>query len=67
MKRAKMILIAVLLTMMVILIVRNQGRVQVDLLVTTVTVPRILLLLCTFLVGTVCGLLVASRLARRGK
>ena len=66
-KRLKMIVVAILLVMMVILVVRNQGPLQVDLLVTTVTMSRMILLLVTFLIGACCGLLLASRMARRGK
>ncbi|NQT86076.1 hypothetical protein HQ560_04885 [bacterium] len=67
MKRVKMIVVAVLLVILVVLVVRNQEDLQLDLVVTTVRVSRTILLLVTFLVGACCGLLLASRMARRGK
>jgi len=67
MKRAKMIVVAILLVAMAVIVLQNPNHVQVDMLLWQVKPPATVLLLVTFLVGAVCGLLLASRLVRRGK
>ena len=65
MKRAKIIVAAVLAILLIIIVVQNREPVATKLLFVTITMPRAMLLLVSTLMGFVLGLIAASYLARR--
>jgi len=65
MKRAKMIVAAVLAVFLIVVLFQNLEPDRARLLFVTVPMPRAVLLIVTYLLGVVTGLLVASQIARR--
>jgi len=65
MKKAKIITIVVILLLVLIVFLQNTQAVETKLLFLTVTMPRVLLLLVTFVLGFVGGLITASHVLRK--
>ena len=60
MKKAKFIIVLIIFLLTLILILQNTEAVETKLLFMTITMPRALLLLVTFLVGFTAGLITMS-------
>ena len=60
MKKVKIITIAVILLLTLIVFFQNTQAVETKFLFLTVTMPRVLLLLVTFVLGFVGGIIIAS-------
>ena len=67
MKKAKIITIAVILVCALIIILQNTESVETRLLFFTVTMSRALLLIMTFVMGFVAGLIANYVVKRSGK
>ncbi|MBC8329648.1 MAG: DUF1049 domain-containing protein [Planctomycetes bacterium] len=68
MKKLKLITAAVLAVLVVILVMQNTTAVDTKILFITVTMPRALLLLLTWLIGIAVGLLLAfAAVAKKDK
>lgn len=68
MKKAKIILIIVISLVALIVFLQNTEAVETKFLFTTVTMPRVLLLIATFIMGFIAGLVTASQvLGKRHK
>jgi uncharacterized integral membrane protein len=65
MKNIKIILITLILAMAVVVSLQNTEEVKTKLLFTTITLPRVLLLLLTFSLGYVAGFITPSLLRRK--
>jgi uncharacterized integral membrane protein len=65
MKKAKIITIVVILLLVLIVFLQNTQAVETKLLFLTVTMPRVLLLLVTFVLGFVGGLITAGYVLRK--
>ena len=65
MKRAKIIVAAILAILLIIIVVQNRQPVATKLLFATITMPRAMLLLVSTLIGFALGLIAASYIARR--
>jgi len=65
MKKAKIITIVVILLLVLIVFLQNTQAVETKLLFLTVTMPRVLLLFVTFVLGFVGGLVTASYVLRK--
>lgn len=65
MKKAKIILIIVILLLALIVSLQNTQAVETKFLLMTVTMPRVLLLLLTFTLGFVGGMITASVILRK--
>jgi len=65
MKRAKIIVAAILAVLLIIIVVQNRQPVATKLLFATITMPRAMLLLVSTLIGFALGLIAASYIARR--
>ncbi len=65
MKNFKIILIIVVLTLAVVVALQNKQEVETKFLFTSVTMPRVLLLLSTLTLGFFIGLITASLLRRK--
>ena len=65
MKNFKIILIIVVLTLAVVVALQNKQQVETKILFTTITMPRVLLLLSTLTLGFFIGLITASLLRRK--
>ena len=65
MKKAKIILIVVILILAVVVSLQNKQEVETKFLFTTITMPRVLLLLSTFVLGLIVGLITASTFHRK--
>ena len=64
MKKAKVILIIVILLLALIVFLQNTKAVETKLLFMTITMPRVLLLMLTFVMGFIGGLIAASYILR---
>jgi uncharacterized integral membrane protein len=60
MKKAKFIIVLIISLLALILILQNTTAVETKLLFMTITMPRALLLLVTFLIGFTAGLITMS-------
>lgn len=60
MKKAKIIVIAVITLLALIIFIQNTENVKTKLLFTTITMPQVLLLMLTFMAGFVVGLITAG-------
>ncbi|MHC4706410.1 MAG: LapA family protein [Planctomycetota bacterium] len=68
MNKFKLIVAGVILLLVVIVLLQNTEAVETKLLFLTITMPRVLLLLVTFILGFVGGLIAASHvLTEAGK
>lgn len=65
MKNIKIILIIVVLCLAVVVALQNKQEVETKFLFTTITMPRVLLLLSTLTVGFFIGLITAGLLRRK--
>jgi putative membrane protein len=65
MKKTKIITIVVILLLALIVFLQNTQAVETRFLFLTVTMPRVLLLLVTFVLGFVGGLITASYVLRK--
>ena len=65
MHKAKILLLVILAILIIIVIVQNTQAVETKILFITVTMPRVVLLLVTLLVGFVLGLVTPFSLAGR--
>ena len=65
MKKAKIILIILILILAVVVSLQNKQEVETKFLFTTITMPRVLLLLSTFVLGLIVGLITASTFRRK--
>jgi len=65
MKKVKIITIAAILLLTLIVFLQNTQSVDTKFLFLTVTMPRVLLLLVTFVLGFVGGLITASYVLRK--
>ena len=65
MKKFKIILVIVVLTLAVVVALQNKEQVETKFLFTTVAMPRVLLLLSTLTLGFFIGLITAGILRRK--
>ena len=65
MKKFKIILVIVVLTLAVVVALQNKEQVETKFLFTSITMPRVLLLLSTLTLGFFIGLITASVLSRK--
>jgi len=65
MKKFKLIIVVIVSVLALIIFLQNTESVETKLLFMTVTMPRALLLISTFLIGFVAGIIVASLLLRK--
>ena len=67
MKKARVILIIVIVLLALIVSFQNTEAVETKFLLLTITMPRVLLLLLTFTLGFVGGMITASFILRKPK
>jgi len=65
MKKFKVILVIVVLTLCVVVALQNKQEVETKFLFTSITMPRVLLLLSTLTLGFFIGLITAGLLHRK--
>lgn len=65
MRKAKIIIISVVTVLALIMFLQNTQAVETKVLFTTITMPRVLLLMLTFMTGFVVGLITAGHILRR--
>lgn len=65
MKKFKLVLIVVLLVLAIIIFLQNTEPVQAHILLLEIQMSRALLLMLTFALGLVSGILIATNLLRR--
>jgi uncharacterized integral membrane protein len=65
MKKFKIVLIIIILLIALVVSLQNTDAVETKFLFATVTMPRVLLLLLTFTLGLVAGLIIASIILRK--
>jgi len=65
MKKFKIILIVVILLLVLVVFLQNTQPVETKFLFANITMPRVLLLLLTFTLGFVAGLIAAGFLFRK--
>ena len=64
MRKAKIIVILIVLLLALIVFVQNRQAVDTKLLFVTITMPLLLLLILTFIMGSILGLVIASYVLR---
>jgi len=64
MRKAKIIVILIILLLSLIVFVQNRQAVGTKLLFVTITMPLVLLLILTFIMGSILGLVIASYVLR---
>lgn len=67
MKKAKIIIILVISLLAIVVSLQNTEAVETKLLFATIAMPRVLLLILTFIAGFIAGLITASHVLRRPK
>jgi len=67
MKKAKIIIILVVSLLALVVSLQNTEAVETKLLFATITMPRVLLLILTFLSGFIVGLIAASQILGRSR
>lgn len=67
MKKVKIILMIVISLLVLIVFLQNTKAVETKFLFMTITMPRVLLLLLSFILGFVVGLLTAGYILRKPK
>jgi uncharacterized integral membrane protein len=67
MKKAKIIVILIVSLLALVVSLQNTEAVQTKLLFTTITMPRVLLLILTFIAGFVAGLITASQVLGKSR
>jgi uncharacterized integral membrane protein len=65
MKKFKIVLIIIILLIALVVFLQNTEAVETKFLLATVTMPRVLLLLLTFILGFVGGLITSSFILRK--
>lgn len=65
MKKTKIIVLVVITLLALIVFLQNTENVKTKLLFTTITMPRVLLLMLTFMAGFIVGLITASHVLKR--
>jgi len=65
MKKAKIVIIAIVTLLALIVFFQNTETVETKFLFTKITMPRVLLLIMTFMAGFVVGLITASHVLRK--
>ena len=65
MGKLKIIIIVVILLLTLIVSIQNTQAVETRLLFVTVTMPRVLLLLLTFVLGIIGGIVIASHVLQK--
>ncbi len=65
MKKVKIIAIIIILLLALIVFIQNTQAVETKLLFLTITMPRVLLLMLTFIMGFIGGLITASYILRK--
>lgn len=65
MKKVKVTAIIVILLLALIVFLQNTQAVETKLLFLTITMPRVLLLMLTFIMGFIGGLITASYILRK--
>jgi uncharacterized integral membrane protein len=65
MKNIKIILITVVLSLAVVVALQNTQQVETKFLFTSITMPRVLLLLATLAIGFFIGIITAGLLRRK--
>ncbi|MBN2270564.1 MAG: LapA family protein [Sedimentisphaerales bacterium] len=65
MKKAKIIVLIVSLVLVLIVALQNTKAVETKVLFLTVTMPRVLLLLLTFIIGLIAGMILATGILRK--
>jgi len=65
MKKAKVVAIIIILLLALIVFLQNTQAVETKLLFLTITMPRVLLLMLTFIMGFIGGLITASYILRK--
>ena len=65
MKKAKIIIIVAISLLEVVVSLQNTEAVETKLLFANITMPRVLLLILTFITGFIVGLITASQVLRR--
>ena len=65
MKKAKIIIILVISLLALVVSLQNTEAVETKLLFATITMPRVLLLILTFITGFIVGLITASQVLGR--
>jgi len=65
MKKVKLILIVLILSLALVVSLQNKQEVETKFLFTSITLPRVLLLLSTFALGFFGGLITASLVRRK--
>ena len=64
MKRTKIIVILIISLLALIVFVQNRQAVDTKLLFVTITMPRVLLLIVTFIMGFIVGIILAGYMLR---
>jgi uncharacterized integral membrane protein len=64
MRKAKIIVILIVSLLSLIVFVQNRQAVDTKLLFVTITMPLVLLLILTFVMGSILGLVIASYVLR---
>ena len=67
MKKAKIIIILVISLLAIVVSLQNTEAVETKLLFAKITMPRVLLLILTFITGFIAGLITASQVLGRPK
>ena len=65
MKNIKIILITVVVSLAVVVALQNRQQVETKFLFTSITMPRMLLILSTLVLGFIIGLITAGLLRRK--
>ena len=65
MRKAKIIVILIVSLLSLIVFVQNRQGVDTKLLFVTITMPLVLLLILTFVMGSILGLVIASYVLRK--
>jgi len=65
MKKVKIVLIILICILALIVFLQNRKAVETKLLFVTISMPRVLLLMLTFIMGFVGGLITASHILRK--
>jgi uncharacterized integral membrane protein len=67
MKKAKIIIILIVSLLALVVSLQNTEAVETKLLFATITMPRVLLLILTFMSGFIVGLIAASQILGRSR
>ena len=65
MKKAKVIIMMIVTLLALVIFLQNTETVETKVLFTTITLPRVLLLIITFMTGFIVGLIMAGNVLRK--